>query len=470
MAISAREGSVFSREKPMKMKQLLVANSLVAIFVYNFFRGETAAGRIIATSLGAGVLTATCILGVTRVILGKDIRLRFHSSLRWIPVPVSISVLIPVISILLITFATVAFGTIANVVPNYSGAALAGTVAGALAGIIASWPRADTTGTVRIANLSRTLDPKAGAVGAGLALAFALGPTGEYRVHFDGIVIAILTGLVTAAVSSRLVKTLGGSIAGALKSAVCATFTSALGFLFGAYLAVLSGTFLLLTSGLSQVMASTTMVGALSRALVVLEYGALLLIATLGVMVVSSVTTVLANARAGTLVLTIGLVYAGLGYVLGVLSFPQLDPANFEGALAGGLAGILAGACVGLEGHAFKGVTAGLVGGSVAQILGSAVAPLTILVLRRIYGTVFGGLGPVAGQLDPGLLGAVFGGVLGGFFLTSFNARMGELWGEICVGIVSGMLAFMLILTTEVTLMSALKIALRTITSPIPGP
>ncbi len=35
-------------------------------------------------------------------------------------------------------------------------------------------------------------------------------------------------------------------------------------------------------------------------------------------------------------------------------------------------------------------------------------------------------------------------------FLTSFNARLGEIWGEICVGMVSGFLAFTRILTTEV--------------------
>lgn len=451
----------------MKTKQLLVANFLVVIFVCNFFRGETSAVRIIATSLVAGVLTASCIVGITRVILGNDIRVMSRSNLRWTLVTVSVSVLTPVVSILLLTFATLTFGKTETVVPNYSGAAFAGTVAGALAGIIASWPRGEEAGTLRAANLSRTLDPKAGAVGAALALAFALGPSGEYRVGFGGVVIGILTGLVTAAVSSRLTRTLGGSIASALKSAVSATFTSALGFLFGAYVAVLSGSFLLLTSGLSQVMASSTMVGALSHALVVLEYGALLLIGSLGIMMVSSITTVLANARAGTLILIIGFVYAILGYTLGVLSFPQLHTANFEGALAGGLAGILAGACVGLEGHAFKGVTAGLVGGSVAQILGSAVAPLTMLTLGRIYGPVFGGIGAVAGQLDPGLLGAVFGGVLGGFFLTSFNARLGEIWGEISVGVVSGILAFTLILTTEVTLMSLLKIALRAVTFPL---
>jgi hypothetical protein len=454
----------------MKTNQLLVANFLVAMFVCNFFCGERAAVRIIVTSLVAGILTATWIMGMTRVVLRGDVRVSSPSTLRYVLVPASVTVLTVVVFVALITFATQVFRKIEIVVPNYGGAALAGTIAGALAGAIATWPRGEAVATLRSASLARSLDAKAGAVGAALALAFALGPSGEYRVPFEGVVIGIFTGLATAAVSSRLARIFGGSIAGALKSAVSTAATSALGFLFGAYLAVLSGSFLLLTSGLSLVMASSTMVGAFSRAPVVLEYGALLLIASLGIMIVSSITTVLANARAGTLILIIGFGYAVLGYTLGRLSFPQPHNANFEGALAGGLAGILAGACVGLEGHAFKGVTAGLVGGSVAQVLGSAVAPLSILVLSRIFGDVFGGLRVVAGQLDPGLLGAVFGGVLGGFFLTSFNARLGEIWGEICVGIVSGILAFTLIVTTEVTLMTVLKITFRTVTAPIPPP
>lgn len=454
----------------MKTKQLLVANFLVVVFVCNFFRGETSAVRFIATSLMAGVLTATSIVGVTRGMLGNDVRVVSHISLRWILVPVFASVLTPFVSIALITFATLAFDRIETFVPNYSGAAFVGTVAGALAGVIASWPHREAAAKLHVTKPSRTLDWKAAAVGAALALAFALGPSDKDRVHLGGIVIGILTGLVTAAVVSRLTRTHGGTIANALKSAISVTFASTLGFLFGAYLALLSDSFLLLTSGLSEVMANSTMVGALSRAMIISEYGALLLMAIMGVMIVVSITAALASARAGTLVLIIGFAYAVLGYTLSVLSFPQWHASNFEGALAGSLAGILAGACVGLDGHAFKGVTAGLVGGSVAQILGSAVAPLSILVLSRIYATVFGGIGSVAAQLNPGLLGAVFGGVLVGFFLTSFNARLGEMWGEICVGIVSGILAVMLILTTEETLLIVLKIALRAVTATIPNP
>lgn len=217
-------------------------------------------------------------------------------------------------------------------------------------------------------------------------------------------------------------------------------------------------------------MVSSPITGALSRALTILQNGALLLIATIGTLAAGSISRLVAKTRAGALILMLGVVYAVLGYTLGTLAFPELHDANFEGAIAGGLAGILAGACVGIEGNAFKGVTAGLIGGCLAGVLGGAVAPVSIWALNGIVGGVFGGLSSVAGQLDPGVLGAVFGGALGGFFLTTFRKRLGEVWGEISVGILSGILAFMLILATEITLMGTLSLALRAVTAVIPPP
>ena len=365
---------------------------------------------------------------------------------------------------------------------DYSGAGLVGSIAGAFAGTSVTWVY-EVSSKTGIANLVRSLDHRAAAVGAALALAFSLGPTGNdiHKADPTGILVGIFIGMLTAAITSSLTRLFGGSLAGALKSAMAATVASAFSFLFGFYLAVFAGVstglgqdsrgpLLLLANGLASIMASSAIPGAISHTLPVLQNGAIVLVAIIGTMTACSITTVVCSPRAGSLTLMLGFVYAVLGLILGTLFFPVMNDANFEGAIAGGLAGVLAGACVGLGSTAFKGVTAGLVGGCLAAALGVAVAPVIIRTLNRIVGAPFGAQFGVQGQLDPGLLGAVFGGVLGGFFLNSFSKRLGEVWGEISVGIVSGFLAFMLILATEVAQMSALKVALRAVTVFIPSP
>ena len=220
----------------MKKNQFLVANLLAAIFVCNFLLGQTSAARIVVASLVAGVVTATWIVSTTRVVLRRDVRVSSRNTLRHVLVPASVTVLTVIGITLLITFAMRVLVDTEIGVPNCAGAALAGTIAGALAGAIATWPRGEAVATLRGGSLARGLDAKAGAVGAALALAFALGPSGEYKVPFEGVVIGIFTGLVTAAASSRLVRSFGGSIAGALKEAVSTASASTLSFLFGAYL------------------------------------------------------------------------------------------------------------------------------------------------------------------------------------------------------------------------------------------
>ncbi len=325
------------------------------------------------------------------------------------------SALILALPVLLIALATWALGKAESLGPNYSGAAISGSIAGSLAGTLVSWVR-EVAARTNIIRLVRSLDHRAAAVGAALALAFSIPPTGTYKDHVTGIIIAVFTGMLTAAIIGKLIGHFGASLAGALKSAMVATVASAFAFLFGIYLAILADAFLLLAGGLAHFMASSTIGGAFSRALVLLEYGGILLISSIGIMAVGTITTLVTNSRAEMLIVMIGFVYAVLGYVLWIAAFPVLNSVNFEGAIAGCLAGILAGACVGLESKAFKGVTAGLIGGCLAGVLGSAVAPLSIRGLDRIVGGAFGGLGAVKNQLEPGVLGAVFGGVLGGFF------------------------------------------------------
>lgn len=209
----------------MRTNQLLVANALAAIFVCVLVVGETRAA-IITTTLVAALLSATGTFHLTSRITSKRARFSLSDTLQRILLLASVSILIFALPVVLIAIGTSAVGSHffykIDSIGDYSGAAAVGSIAGALAGTMVGWAP-EVVGRTSTIHLVRSLDQRAGAVGAALALAFSLGPTGTYAVNRTGIVIGIFTGMLTAAITSRLAGAFGGSLASALKSTIAAT-------------------------------------------------------------------------------------------------------------------------------------------------------------------------------------------------------------------------------------------------------